>query len=104
MERRFDEPINVSALAAVAGVSARHLQRLFARHLGTTAEKYLFTLRLDRGRELLRQSNLPDLDVALASGFSTAGHFSRSYKAKFGLAPRDERRAARTASLRKRTG
>lgn len=102
MERRFDETIEVKTLADVAGVSTRHLQRLFARHLGTTAEKYLFSLRLDRGRELLRQSNLSILSVALASGFSTAGHFSRSYRTRFGLAPRDERCAARNiVSLRR---
>jgi len=100
MERRFDQPIGVETLAREAGVSARHLQRLFARHLGMTVEKYLFSLRLNRGRELLRQSDLPVLDVALAAGFSTAGHFSRSYKAKFGLAPRDERRSARAVALR----
>jgi transcriptional regulator GlxA family with amidase domain len=96
MESRFDEPIGVETVAGVAGMSARHLQRLFAQHLGTTVEKYLFSLRLDRGRELLRQSNLPVLGVALASGFSTASHFSRSYKGKFGLAPREERRVARS--------
>ncbi|MGE0523815.1 MAG: GlxA family transcriptional regulator [Variibacter sp.] len=100
MERRFDEPIGVETLAGEAGVSARHLQRLFAQHLGMTVEKYLFSLRLNRGRELLRQSDLPVLDVALAAGFSTAGHFSRSYKAKFGLTPRDERRSARAVALR----
>ncbi len=95
LDRRFDEPIDGEALAAIAGVSARHLQRLFAEHLGTTIEKYVFSLRLDRGRELLRQSTLSVLAVAIASGFASASHFSRAYKTKFGASPREARRALR---------
>jgi transcriptional regulator GlxA family with amidase domain len=84
---------NPSPAAPLA--TAWHLQRLFAEHLGTTIEKYVFSLRLDRGRELLRQSTLSVLAVAIASGFANASHFSRAYKAKFGKPPREARRALR---------
>jgi transcriptional regulator GlxA family with amidase domain len=98
LDRRFDEPIDNNRLAGIAGVSSRHLQRLFKEHLGTTMERYLFSLRLDHARHLLRQSTLAVLEVALASGFASASHFSRAYKSRFGIAPRDERRLRATLS------
>jgi len=91
LQRRFTEPIDAAALAGAVGISTRHLQRLFLSQLGTTLERHLFAIRLDHARQLLRQSTLPVLEVALASGFVSASHFSRAYKARFGLAPRHER-------------
>jgi transcriptional regulator GlxA family with amidase domain len=93
LQRRYAEPIDASILAKAVGISARHLQRLFLNQLGTTLERHLFAIRLDHARQLLRQSTLPVLDVALASGFLSASHFSRVYKAQFGISPRHERYA-----------
>ncbi len=93
LQRRYAESIDAAALAQAVGISTRHLQRLFLNHLGTTLERYLFAIRLDHARQLLRQSTSPVLDVALASGFVSASHFSRIYKAQFGISPRQERRA-----------
>ena len=93
LQRRYAEPINASILAKAVGISARHLQRLFLNQLGTTLERHLFAIRLDHARQLLRQSTLPVLEVALASGFLSASHFSRVYRAQFGISPRHERYA-----------
>ena len=91
LQRRYAEPIDAAILAKSVGISARHLQRLFLNQLGTTLERHLFAIRLDHARQLLRQSTLPVLDVALASGFLSASHFSRAYKTQFGISPRHER-------------
>jgi transcriptional regulator GlxA family with amidase domain len=93
LQRRCAEPIDAASLAKAVGISARHLQRLFLSQLGTTLERHLFAIRLEHARQLLRQSTLPVLDVALASGFLSASHFSRVYKARFGISPRQERHA-----------
>jgi transcriptional regulator GlxA family with amidase domain len=93
LQRRHTEPVDAASLAKAVGISARHLQRLFLSQLGTTLERHLFALRLDHARQLLHQSTLPVLDVALASGFLSASHFSRVYKARFGVSPRRERHA-----------
>jgi AraC family transcriptional regulator, glycine betaine-responsive activator len=92
LQRRYTEPIDAATLARAAGISSRHLQRLFLNHLGTTLERHLFAIRLDHARRLLRQSTLPVLDVALASGFVSASHFSRLYRYQYGISPRQERR------------
>lgn len=91
MEARIEEPASRAALAAVAGVSPRQLERLFQAHLGSTVGEHYLAVRLDRAQTLLRQTTMPVLDVAVACGFVSASHFSRSYKERFGWSPRVER-------------
>lgn len=94
MERRLEEPMDRRALAEAAGLSLRQLDRLFALHLGTSAGRFHLTLRLDRARELLRQTSLPLLEIAVATGFASASHFSRAYRQRFKRPPRAERTRA----------
>lgn len=91
MEAQIEEPASRAALAAVAGVSPRQLERLFQAHLGSTVGGHYLGVRLDRAQALLRQTTMPVLDIAVACGFVSASHFSRSYRARFGRSPRAER-------------
>jgi len=103
MEARIEEPAPRGALAAVAGLSPRQLERLFQVHLGSTIGAHYLRVRLERARTLLRQTAMPVLDVAVACGFVSASHFSRSYKGRFGYPPRGER-AGRPAEALATTG
>jgi transcriptional regulator GlxA family with amidase domain len=91
MNRRVEEPASREALAAAAGISVRQLERLFSAHLKASLGEHYLAIRLDRAHLLLRQTTLPVLEIAVACGFLSASHFSRSYKARFGRAPRAER-------------
>ena len=101
MEREIEEPASRTALADLAGISPRQLERLFQAHLGSTIGEHYLRVRLDRAQALLRQTTMPVLDVAVACGFVSASHFSRSYRARFGFSPRAERmgRAAGSVTL-----
>ena len=90
MEAETENPVSRSELARTAGVTLRQLERLFADHLGTTISKRYAEIRLERARTLLRQSTLSVAEVAVACGFVSTSHFSRVYKARFGLQPRQE--------------
>lgn len=94
MEPSTEAPLPRAALAAAAGVSPRHLERLFRQHLGRTPGEHYLRLRLDRARLLLRQSELSVLGVAVACGFASASHFTRAYRRTFGHAPSSERSGA----------
>ncbi len=94
MEGALEEPLDGDALAMVAGLSRRQLERLFQRLLGTSIGEVYQRIRLDHARHLLRATGLSVTDVAVASGFASASHFSRAFKARFGLAPRDARSSA----------
>lgn len=94
MERSAEELLSRQDLAAIAGVSPRHLDRLFRTHLGHTLGEHYDELRLQRARNLLQKTTLAVQEVAVACGFASASHFSRNYRARFGIAPRSERGGA----------
>ncbi len=92
MENTVEMPMDRAAMARFAGIGERHLNRLFAAHLGSTFTKTYLRIRIDFAARLLRQSAMPVAEVALASGFSSPSHFSRTFLALAGHPPRDERR------------
>lgn len=96
MEEALEAPLPRTALAALAGVSVRQLERLFTEQLGSSIGRHYLALRLDHARRLLRQTSLSVIETSLACGFSNAAHFSRAYRARFGSPPRIERSGART--------
>jgi len=91
LETHPDAPPSRAELARLAGVSLRQLELLFRKHLGTTPARHALSLRLDRARALLRQTAMSVTEVAAATGFADAGHFSRAYRGRFRRAPREER-------------
>ncbi|MDD9903779.1 MAG: GlxA family transcriptional regulator [Rhodospirillaceae bacterium] len=92
MEENLEEPLSPDILAQSVGLSRRQLERLFRHHIGRSPTHYYLELRLQRARLLLIQTDLPVVDVAVACGFVSASHFSKSYRQQFDRAPRDERR------------
>ncbi|WP_397542831.1 helix-turn-helix domain-containing protein [Roseovarius salis] len=87
MEARVAEPLTLSQLASAAGISPRQLNRLFNTRLGRSAMRYYRDLRLDKARNLLRNSPLSLTEIALATGFASSSHFSRAYSARYGQPP-----------------
>jgi len=92
MADTLDEPLSAVQLAKSAGLSVRQVERLFLRHMNMTPGKYYARLRLERARELLRQTNMPILDIAVATGFASHSYFAQSYRQYFGRPPSEERR------------
>lgn len=93
MESNVEEPLAPGALAAEVGLSKRQLERLFRHYLHATPAAYYMDVRLKFARRLLEQTSLPVSEVALACGFSSPAHFSLRYRDRFGLSPRQDRRA-----------
>lgn len=91
MERNLEQPLDAAGLAAQCGITPRQMERLFRSHLKTSPGAYYTALRLERARQLLRQTAMSVLEVAMACGFSSASVFSRSYREKFGAPPRHDR-------------
>ncbi|MFP8966999.1 GlxA family transcriptional regulator [Pokkaliibacter sp. CJK22405] len=91
MEANIEEPLSPDDLAMHVGVSRRHLERLFKKYLVTVPSKYYLELRLERARQMLQQSNKSIVQVGLACGFSSASHFSTTYRNHFQITPREER-------------
>ncbi len=91
METHVEEPLPREALAEIAGVSVRQLERLFAHHMRTTVDRHYQAVRLAHAQRLLQQTGLPVAEIAVATGFNSSSHFSRAYKARYGRSPARER-------------
>jgi transcriptional regulator GlxA family with amidase domain len=91
MESNVEEPLDQEMLARYVGLSRRQLERLFKKHLGRTPAQYYLELRLERARHLLYQTTMPVMNVAFATGFVSASHFSTCYRQMYGKTPRAER-------------
>ncbi|QFQ86737.1 helix-turn-helix domain-containing protein [Paracoccus kondratievae] len=94
MEANIEDPISPARLATEAGLSPRQLERLFARYLGRSPKRHYMELRLERARNLLLQTEMSVMEIALACGFASAAHFSKCYRATYGCTPYRERGAA----------
>jgi AraC-like DNA-binding protein len=82
-----------AVVAAAAGISVRHLHRLFAVK-GCTVAEWIRERRLERCRTDLSNPGLRErriTDIAFAWGFNDSAHFSHCFKQEFGLSPREFR-------------
>jgi len=91
MEQNIEEPISPSLLARDVGMSTRQLERLFRRYLNRSPKRYYMELRLQKARNLLMQTEMSVINVALACGFSSPSHFSKCYRGHYGTTPYRER-------------
>ena len=62
--------------AARLGMTARHLNRLFARHWGASPSIVARTARVQRAKRLLNETDLPMVEVALQAGFGSLRRFN----------------------------
>ena len=91
MEINIEEPISPSVLAKDVGMSTRQLERLFRRYLDRSPKRYYMELRLQKARNLLMQTDMSVINVALACGFASPSHFSKCYRAHYDTTPYRER-------------
>jgi len=91
MRSAVGEKCDLDDLAADLGISKRHLQRSFRSSLNRSPKRVLNRLRLQMGREMLTSTSHSVGEIARLCGFSSASHFSRSYRQEFGHTPREER-------------
>lgn len=87
MENHIADPLHLDQLASMAGASVRQLNRLFREKMSRSTMRFYLDLRLEVARNLLTNSSLPITAIALATGFSNAGHFSTAYLRRYGSRP-----------------
>ncbi|MUZ76254.1 helix-turn-helix domain-containing protein [Agrobacterium vitis] len=83
----------VETLAERVGVGARHLSRLFQKHLGASPMQVAKTARVQRAKRLLTETDLPITDIALQSGFGSLRRFNTVFQEVYKRPPTAIRRA-----------
>jgi transcriptional regulator GlxA family with amidase domain len=91
MEQNIEDPISPAQLAREVSMSTRQLERLFRRYLNRSPKRYYMELRLAKARNLLMQTDMSVINVALACGFASQSHFSKCYRAHYNTTPYRER-------------
>jgi transcriptional regulator GlxA family with amidase domain len=91
MDANIREPISQEELASYVGISRRQLQRLFQRYLSCTPSSYYLKIRLQRARQLLRQTSNSIVEISVSTGFISSSHFSKAYRELYGHSPSTER-------------
>jgi transcriptional regulator GlxA family with amidase domain len=99
MEQAIEDPISPADLAEDVGMSTRQLERLFRRYLNRSPKRYYMELRLQKARNLLMQTDMSVINVALACGFASPSHFSKCYRAHYSTTPYRERGTQGTPSI-----
>ncbi|MCD5345825.1 helix-turn-helix transcriptional regulator [Agromyces sp. H3Y2-19a] len=87
MDRDYEQPLDVEALARVALMSAGHFSRSFREAYGETPYSYLMTRRIERAKALLRRGDLSVTEVCFAVGCTSLGSFSSRFTELVGESP-----------------
>ena len=98
MDAASEEAWPVRRLAQVSGVSQAHFARSFRDAFGAPPHRYLLTRRIERAKTLLRDTEMPIIDIAFETGWSSLGAFGRTFRDITGESP-GELRAREKAAL-----
>ncbi|WP_371170881.1 GlxA family transcriptional regulator [Aliiroseovarius sp. 2305UL8-7] len=90
MQANLEEPLRISEIVDLLGISERSLERHFRAHFNTTPNAYYRELRLNHANTLLLKTSLSVRDVGLACGFPNG--FSTVFGRHFGMTPMSLRR------------
>jgi transcriptional regulator GlxA family with amidase domain len=85
MESNLEDVLGSKEIATLVGLSCRQLERLFKAHLSQTPMSFYLELRLQRATQLLMETSMPIIEIALACGFESTSHFSRKFREMRGV-------------------
>lgn len=94
IEENLEGDLSLQAMAAEVDISPLYLARAFKAAIGQSPHQYVLTRRIERAKELLRNTDLPVVDVALSAGFSSQSHLSHWFIRQVGVSPAAYRRSA----------
>ena len=84
----LDKNIKLADLARLINISPFHFSRLFKQSIGMTPHKYLSQQRVERAKQLLKESDRSIVDIALECGFSSHSHLSKQFRQITGMTPK----------------
>ena len=92
IEEKLDGDLSLDAMAAEVEISPLYLARAFKAAIGQSPHQYVLTRRIERAKELLRNTDMPTVDVALSAGFSSQSHLSHWFLRHVCVSPASYRR------------
>jgi AraC-like DNA-binding protein len=87
IETHFCGKIELADLAAAAGLSRMHFAARFRAAVGCKPREYILRHRIQRSKELLRNCEMPIVEIALTVGFQSQSHFTTTFRRFAGVTP-----------------
>ncbi|MBT9317939.1 helix-turn-helix domain-containing protein [Leptothoe spongobia] len=88
IDAHLGSEITLADLAQLVGMSQFHFGRLFKQSLGLSPYQYLLLQRVERAKQLLKQTGKPVVEIALECGFNSHSHFGRKFRQLTGITPK----------------
>ena len=87
--KNYTEPLTLEEMADYLGLNKCYFCQLFKRETGKTYSQFLNELRIEKSKELLENTNLSILDIALTVGYNNQNHYSMAFKKLTGTTPKN---------------
>src|SRR6185369_16223823 len=87
VDAHLGEKIGLPEMASSAGLTRMHFAAQFRRATGMGPHEYLLRRRIDRAKQLLRDSHFSVLDIAISCGFESQPHFTTVFRKQVGEPP-----------------
>ena len=87
LAERLDQPVDLTTLAKEVGVSPHHLSRKVGAETGSTLQRHLRRLRIERACEALDSKRMNVTEVALEVGYQSLSHFAKAFREETGRTP-----------------
>lgn len=87
-----DRQWTLSEMAEACGIQRTRLGSLFQKLTGSTPMGYLFRIRIERAKTLLRETDIKIIDIALECGFTSSQYFANTFKRATGSTPSQYRK------------
>ena len=88
IDAHLGSEMTLADLAELVGMSQFHFGRLFKQSLGLSPYQYLLQQRVERAKQLLKQTDKPVVEIALDCGFNSHSHLGRKFRQLTGITPK----------------
>jgi transcriptional regulator GlxA family with amidase domain len=96
--REHGPGVDIDTVAQRIGTSRRQLQRVFAELSDGSFRTTLSAVRMSRARRLLADSDMPIAEIGRTVGYAMPAQFSKAFRHRHAVSPREYRKAARAGS------
>lgn len=101
MNYHYQEKIKINELAEYIGVNRSYLTNMFKKEVGYSPQEYLVNLRIEKAKQLIRNTRMTISAIAEQIGYSDQLAFSKIFKQKLGMSPKHYRQTQQTVIMKK---